>query len=364
MAQLKNNNHHVAIMAGGIGSRFWPKSRIAKPKQFLDITQTGKSLLQITYERFAKFIPEENIYIVTSKDYVALVNEHLPQVSKDNILGEPARKNTAPCIAYISFKLQQKKPQAQLICAPADHLILQEEEFEKTCLHALQFITKAENSFVTIGIKPTHPNTGFGYIQFVPQQDATIFKVKTFTEKPDLELAKNFVESGEFLWNGGIFIAYTHNLLSAFEKHLPDVYELFQKNETCFNTQLEANAIEKIYPQCPNLSFDYGIMEKVKDVFVLPASFDWNDLGTWNSLYEVNTKDEQQNVCLSQPMMTIDAKNNIISAEKEKLVVIKGLENFIVIDTPDALMIYPKNEEQEIKTLTEELKAKKMTKYL
>jgi mannose-1-phosphate guanylyltransferase len=269
-----NKHHYVAIMAGGIGSRFWPSSRTSYPKQFLDILNTGKSLIQWTYERYAAFIPAENIFVVTSEEYADITKEQLPELPEGNILAEPSRKNTAPCIAYISFKLMQKDPEASLIVAPSDHMILDNENFRKITLQALDFV-KHIKSLVTLGIKPTHPNTGYGYIQHEPMAVADgIYKVKTFTEKPNLELARTFLASGDFLWNAGIFVWQVKTLVKAFETHQPEMFELFDGEKEYLNTpKKEKEAINRIYPLCTNVSIDFAIMEKADNVYVIPSSF-------------------------------------------------------------------------------------------
>jgi len=270
---MKNKHHYVAIMAGGIGSRFWPMSRTSFPKQFLDVLNTGKTLIQWTYDRYTKFIPAENIFIVTSEEYVDIVKKQLPNLPVENILAEPSKKNTAPCIAYISFKLAQIDPEACFIVAPSDHLILEEANFEKISLQALDFVDNIK-ALATLGIKPTHPNTGYGYIQYEGLEVAQgIYKVKTFTEKPDLEIAESFLASGDFLWNAGIFAWKVSTILTAFEKNQPEMYELFDQEKQHFNTPEEAKAIQKIYPQCTNISIDIAIMEKADNVFVIPSSF-------------------------------------------------------------------------------------------
>ncbi|GAB2674879.1 mannose-1-phosphate guanylyltransferase [Flavihumibacter cheonanensis] len=359
-----NKHHYVAIMAGGIGSRFWPMSRTNYPKQFLDILNTGKTLIQWTYERFAEFIPKENIFVVTSDEYAEIVATQLPDLPVANILGEPSRKNTAPCIAYISFKLQQMDPQASLIVAPSDHLILDTIAFRKVCLEALSFVNK-HNAFITLGIKPTHPNTGYGYIQF--EQHAitdNVYKVKTFTEKPNLELAKTFVASGEFLWNAGIFIWQVKNILPAFEKYLPEMYEVFAAEKEKFNTPEEAEALEAIYPQCTNISIDFGIMEKADNVYVIPSSFGWSDLGTWNSAYENFEKDYLENAVAGNNVVVIDATKCMVHVPDDKLVLLQGLDDHIIVDTKDVLLICKKNKEQEIKEYVNEVKRKKGEKFL
>ncbi|ULQ55650.1 mannose-1-phosphate guanylyltransferase [Flavihumibacter rivuli] len=359
-----NKHHYVAIMAGGIGSRFWPMSRTNYPKQFLDILNTGKTLIQWTFDRFAEFIPKENIFVVTSEEYIDIVAEQLPALPTDNILGEPSRKNTAPCIAYISFKLMQKDPQASLIVAPSDHLILDTTAFRKVCLEALSFVNK-HNALVTLGIQPTHPNTGYGYIQY--EQHAVtdnVFKVKTFTEKPNLELARTFLASGDFLWNAGIFVWQVKNVLAAFEQYLPEMFEVFASEKEKFNTPEEKATLEQVYPQCTNISIDFGIMEKANNVYVIPSSFGWSDLGTWNSAYDNFEKDYLGNAVAGENVMVIDATKCMVHVPDDKLVLLQGLDDFIVVDTKDVLMICQKGREQEIKDYVSEVKRKKGEKYL
>jgi mannose-1-phosphate guanylyltransferase len=351
-------------MAGGIGSRFWPMSRTHFPKQFLDILNTGRTLIQATYDRFAKFIPAKNIYIVTSVQYRDIVLEQLPQLPPENVLCEPSRKNTAPCVAYISYKLQQLDPEANLICAPADHLIHDEAAFSETCLQALDF-TQDLKALVTLGIEPTNPNTGYGYIQYDQRTVApNIFKVKTFTEKPDKELAKTFVASGDFLWNAGIFVWRTSSIIQAFETHLSEIHEVFDAQKNDFNTPNENEAIEKIYPQCVNISIDYGIMEKANNVYIIPSAFGWSDLGTWASTYETIDKDYLENAVAGNNVMIIDGTHNIIHADNNKLVVIQGLEDYIVVDTKDVLLICKKDKEQDIKEYVAEVKKNKGDKFI
>ncbi len=359
-----NKHHYVAIMAGGIGSRFWPKSRTSYPKQFLDILNTGKSLIRWTYERYAAFIPNENIYIVTSEEYVSIVHEQLPELPIENILAEPSRKNTAPCVAYISYKLLQKDPEAALIVAPSDHMILDNEAFRNITNKALDFVTQIK-SLVTLGIKPTHPNTGYGYIQHetIPAGDG-IYKVKTFTEKPNLELAKTFLSSGDFLWNAGIFVWQVKNVMKAFEKYQPEMYELFDNEKANFNTPTENDAINRIYPLCTNVSIDFAIMEKADNVFVIPSSFGWSDLGTWNSAYDNLDKDYLGNAVASENVIVIDATKCMVSAPHDKLVLIQGLDDCIIVDTKDVLMICKKEKEQAIKEYVAEVKRNKGDRYL
>ena len=359
-----NKHNYVAIMAGGIGSRFWPKSRAGFPKQFIDILNTGKTLIQQTFDRYRKLVPIENIYIVTSKEYTAIVQNQLPDIPVENILAEPSRKNTAPCIAYIAFKLLKKDPDALMIAAPSDNLIFENDEFVKTANRAFDFVNHV-NALVTIGITPTTPNTGYGYIQHDTLQAAPdIYKVKTFTEKPNLELAKTFMKSGDFLWNAGIFTWKVKNIIKAFEKYLPEMYELFAAEKEKFGTPDEAAALENIYPQCTRISIDFGIMEKAENVYVIPASFGWGDLGTWNSAWENMEKDYLENAVVGKNVVVIDATKCMVHAPDKKLVLLQGLDDFIVVDTNDVLLICKKDKEQEIKDYVAEVRRNKGDKYL
>lgn len=351
-------------MAGGIGSRFWPMSRTEYPKQFLDVLNIGKTLIQHTYERYSKLVPKENIYIITSSEYIPIVKKQLPQVAAENILGEPSRKNTAPCVAYISFKLLKKDPLANLIVAPSDHLIMETGEFIHTANKGLNFVNE-NNAVVTLGIKPTYPNTGYGYIQYETEKSATdIYKVKTFTEKPNAELAKTFISSGDFLWNAGIFIWNLKTIIPAFEKYLPEMYEVFVAEKDKFNTKDEIEAIEDIYPQCTSVSIDFGIMEKADNVYIIPSTFGWSDLGTWNSAWENMEKDYLGNAVGGKNVMIMDATKCMVHAPDHKLLVLQGLDDFIIIDTSDALLICKREKEQEIKEFLVEVKRNKGDKYL
>ena len=359
-----NKNNYVAIMAGGIGSRFWPISRLDFPKQFLDILHTGKTLIQSTFDRYAQFIPVENIYVVTSIQYRDIVARQLPQLNPQNIVCEPSRKNTAPCVAYISYKLQQLNPESNLICAPADHLILDNVSFIKASIEALEFTGK-NNALLTLGIKPYYPNTGYGYIQYEePAVNDNIYKVKTFTEKPNLELAKTFISSGDFLWNAGIFAWQTKSIISAFEKHLPEIHEIFDGAKKAMNSDLEKEAIELIYPLCVNISIDYGVLEKANNVYVIPSSFGWSDLGTWGSAYENLEKDYNENAVAGENVILFDSTKNVVHAGNDKLILLQGLDDFIVVDTPDALLVCKKDNEQQIKEYLSEIKRNKGDKYL
>ena len=361
---MQNKHHYVAIMAGGIGSRFWPMSRTAYPKQFLDVLNTGKTLIQWTYERYTQFIPAENIYIVTSEEYVSIVEKQLPNLPKENILAEPSKKNTAPCIAYISFKLAQKDPQATFVVAPSDHLILEQENFQKIVEQSLDFVSNIK-ALATLGIMPTNPNTGYGYIQYEGLEVSKgVYKVKTFTEKPTVEIAASFLASGDFLWNAGIFAWKAITIIAAFEKYQPEMFELFDGEKANFNTASEKQSIQKIYPQCVNISIDIAIMEKADNVYVIPASFGWSDLGTWNSAYEAMEKDYFANAVASDNGIVIDATKCMINAPKDKLVVVQGLDDFIVVDTKDVLLICSKEKEQSIKEYVAEVKRHKGDKYI
>jgi mannose-1-phosphate guanylyltransferase len=359
-----NKHHYVAIMAGGIGSRFWPFSRQNYPKQFLDILNTGKSLIQWTYERYTSLVPPENILVVTSEEYASIVAHQLPKIPKENILSEPARKNTAPCIAYVSFKIFQKDPAASLIVAPADHLILDIDQFHKVCKQALEFVHHI-NGFITLGMKPTYPNTGYGYIQHEQMEVApNVNKVKTFTEKPTLEIAKTFLASGDFLWNAGIFIWKVKNIITAFEKYLPEMYEVFDAERNNFNTKEETKALKRIYPQCTNISIDFGIMEKADNVYVIPSSFGWSDLGTWNSAYENYEKDYLGNAVAGDNVIVVDSTRCMAHVPNNKLVMLQGLDDFIIVDTKDVLLICKKEKEQDIKDYVAEVKRNKGDKFL
>ncbi len=362
---MKDNKHtYIVIMAGGIGSRFWPVSRKNHPKQFLDILGTGKTLIQDTMARFASFVPKENIYVITAKEYEEITKEQLSDLPAENIIGEPYRKNTAPCIAYISFHIIKKDPQASVIVAPADHLILDKENFLSICSKALEFVNN-HDALVTLGIQPTYPNTGYGYIQFNAAEAApSVHKVKTFTEKPNKELAQTFIASGDFLWNSGIFFWRVDSILKALHKHLPEIYEVFAAEKDKFNTEEEKATLEAIYPLCTSISIDFGVMEKAHNVYVIPSSFGWSDLGTWNSAWENMEKDYLDNAVAGDKVMVIDATRCVVHAPKNKLVVLQGLDDYIVVDTKDVLLICKKEKEQEIKEYTADVKRNMGEKYL
>ncbi|MEI7978288.1 MAG: mannose-1-phosphate guanylyltransferase [Bacteroidota bacterium] len=362
----KNKNNYAIIMAGGVGSRFWPASRSTYPKQFLDILGTGKTLMQQTYERFLKAFLPENIFIVTNEAYEGLVKEQLPNMPEDRILGEPTAKNTAACIAYASAKIHKLNTHAACIVAPSDHLILDEVKFLGYVEEALNYAHK-NPSLITLGIRPSRPDTGYGYIQFI--EDSTtnnIHKVKTFTEKPTLEIAETFIESGDFLWNAGIFIWSISSIKKAFKQHLPEQYDIFENAGQSFFTKDEGATIKAFYEQCRSISIDYGIMEKAENVFVIPSEFGWSDLGTWTSLYEIMPKDDNGNAIKGKNVMLYDVSNCLINKAEalgNKIIAIKSVKDLIIVDTPDVLLICDKNKEQEVKQIATDIKIKLGEKY-
>ena len=333
-------------MAGGVGTRFWPFSRISNPKQFHDVLGTGRTLLQQTADRFEDVCPRENIYVVTSEDYVDLVLEQLPFLSKEQVLAEPIRRNTAPCVAYASYKIAKTNPDANIVVAPADHIILKEKAFEAKILTALE-ASSNEDVLVTLGISPTRPDTGYGYIQYV-QNEGEVKKVKSFREKPNLTVAQEFLASGEYVWNAGIFIWTAKSICQAFQKHAPRLHEIFEAGNDAYFTTHEEQFVHNAYQSCESISIDYAIMEKSDNVYVVLGDIGWSDLGTWKSLYEVSEKDELGNVIDGNTML-YDVKDSIIKTPQGKLVVIKGLENFIVAEYDNVLMICPKDQEQKVK---------------
>ena len=358
-----NKNTYAVIMAGGIGSRFWPFSRTNNPKQFHDVMGIGETMLQLTVSRLEGICQQENIFVVTNKDYKNLVAEQLPFLSENQILCEPIGRNTAPAIAYACFKIANLNEDANIVVMPSDHVVLKEEAFKKTVNTALQASEK-NNKLITLGIKPSRPDTGYGYIQFIDAEAGSeLKKVKTFTEKPNLEIAKMFLESGDFVWNSGIFIWNAKTILKAFKTHLSEIAEIFEDGIGYLNTQHEEEFIAKAYSHSRNISIDYGIMEKADNVFVLLSDFGWSDLGTWNSLYSIGHKDEAGNV-IDGNVMIYDAKDNIIKTPKERLVVIQGLEGYIVAEFDNVLMICQKEEEQRVKEFVSDVKAKKGAGYI
>ncbi|MDN5216412.1 mannose-1-phosphate guanylyltransferase [Fulvivirgaceae bacterium BMA12] len=349
-------NYYVVIMAGGIGSRFWPYSRDKFPKQFLDVLGTGTSLLRMTYERFLQVCPSENIYVVTSKNYEELVSEQLPELSRDQILCEPYRRNTAPCVAYASYKIRKQNPDAITVVTPSDHAIFKEDVFIAAIKDALAEGARSDK-LITLGIKPTRPETGYGYIQYLPG-DEELKKVKTFTEKPAYELAVKFFESGEFLWNAGIFIWSVKSIIKSFETFLPDMAEVFEEGIENYSTDQERLFINQAYAQCKNISIDYGIMEKSQNVYVKLGEFAWSDLGSWGSLHEIREKDENQNV-VDANALVYDSENCVVMGPKNKLIVVQGLKNCLVAQCDNVILICDKDNEKQFRTFVADAKDKK-----
>ncbi|TDG36113.1 mannose-1-phosphate guanylyltransferase [Pedobacter changchengzhani] len=362
-----NKNYYALIMAGGVGSRFWPASRTDYPKQFIDFFGVGKTLIQSTYDRFLKVCPPENIFIVTNEIYTDLIKQQLPDLCENQILGEPLLRNTAPCIAYGCLKISELNPDAQIVVAPSDHTISNSEGFLSAINQALKASTE-NNTLITLGIKPSRADTGYGYIQYTDhnlKSDKDLHKVKTFTEKPNLELAKSFIQSGDFLWNSGIFIWSAKSILSSFEKHLPDMHEIFIAGKNAMNSDREKSFINNAYLQCTNISIDFGIMEKADNVYVLPADFGWSDLGTWASIYDMADKDYVGNVVIpSEHVIMYDSSNCMVNVPKDKLVILRGLHDFVVVENDNILMICPRDEEQKVKEVVADVKSRFGTKFI
>jgi len=361
------NNNYCVIMAGGVGSRFWPMSRTSRPKQFIDILGTGKTLIQQTFDRFLAICPLENIYIVTNESYKQLILEQLPGMKEDHVLCEPLRRNTAPAIAYAAFKIISVNPEAKLVVAPSDHIILDQDNFNSVILSALQ--AAEENEWLlTLGIKPSRPDTGYGYIQYCDthpwEKDNSLRKVKTFTEKPNLDLALTFLESGDFLWNSGIFIWSVKSIMAAFDEYLPEVSNLFREGMSLYNTEQEHEFINKIYPVCKSISIDYGVMEKARNVYVLESDFGWSDLGTWGSLFDIRAKDDNNNTIVGNHVMTFGSKNCIVNMPKDKLVVLQGLDDYIVVEDDNILLVCRKTDEQELREIVNTVKIDKGEKFI
>lgn len=360
-----NKNNYAIIMAGGIGSRFWPISRTSHPKQFIDILGTGKTLIQQTYDRFLKVCPPENIFIATNEIYSDLVKTQLPGIGDQQILTEPVMRNTAPCIAYGCFKIESINPDAVICVAPSDHLILDEPAFVSTIERSMETAT-GNDCLITLGIKPSRPDTGYGYIQFTDQTiNSDFHKVKTFTEKPSLDIAKSFIQSGDFLWNAGIFIWSAKAITEAFGKYLPDINDIFVDARSVYNTETEKSYIHTAYQQCTNISIDYGVMEKASNVYVLPSEFGWSDLGTWASIYQLAEKDYVGNAVIpSERVIMYDSSNCMVSVPEGKLVVLQGLHDYIVVESNNTLLICPRDQEQNVKQVVADVKQKFGTKYI
>jgi mannose-1-phosphate guanylyltransferase len=353
-----NKNNYAVIMAGGIGSRFWPMSKATFPKQFLDILGTGETLIQQTFKRLQRVCPAENILIVTNRNYKDLCLEQLPNVIENNILCEPAMRNTAPCVAYAAFKIQSMNENAKMIIAASDHIILKEDEFVRVANDCLEIVAK-NDVLLTLGITPSRPDIGYGYIQFTAEKldnHQKVRKVKTFTEKPDQELALNFLDSGDFLWNSGIFVWSAKSITLAYRKKLRDMYDVFEEGKQFYNTSKETEFMDRIFPGCKNISIDYGIMEKSENVYVYPANFGWSDLGTWGSLYTHLNLDENKNAVQGSKVILYDSADNIIIVPNDKVVVMQGMNGYIVAENEGTLLICKKENEQQIKQFVADVK--------
>ena len=350
-------------MSGGVGSRFWPFSKEDKPKQFLDFFGTGRSLLQSTYDRFSKIVPPENIYIVTNDIYAEMTRAQLPELKENQLLLEPLRRNTAPAIAFASFRIRAVNPHANIIVAPSDHLIMNEDQFANDIKKGLAFV--AENPvLLTLGIMPGRPETGYGYIQVEESSTDGIQKVKAFTEKPNLELAMKFVESGEFMWNSGIFLWNVNSIIDAFRKYLPDIVQKFNEGKELFNTPQEKQFVDASFPFCQNISIDYGVLEKADNVYVNISNFGWSDLGTWGSLHEISKCDENNNANLNCNALFIESNDNVVAMSENKLVVLQGLDDYIVAESDNVLLICRKSEEQRIKHFVTDVKFRYGDEYI
>ena len=349
---MAHKNNHLVIMAGGVGSRFWPMSTEEKPKQFIDVLGTGRSLLQLTFDRFEGVCAPENVWVVTNKRYAALVHEQLHEIPEGNILQEPCRRNTAPCIAYISWRIKEKDPNANIVVSPADHIVMNSNEFRRVITSALKF-TSETDSIVTLGMKPTRPETGYGYIQAdlrTPSaRNKEIYRVDQFREKPDLATATEYIKDKSFFWNAGIFVMSAATIVNAFRVYQPSIAKIFESMRSIYGTDKEQAEIDLRYPECESISIDYAIMEKAEEIFVMPADFGWSDLGTWGSLLVQSHKDLYGNATIGENIVMIESKNNIVHTLNEKKVVIQGLEGYIVAEEDGTLLICKLSEEQRIK---------------
>ncbi|MHA7843383.1 MAG: mannose-1-phosphate guanylyltransferase [Winogradskyella sp.] len=353
---MKNKNYYAILMAGGVGSRFWPVSTQNFPKQFHDMLGTGDTLIQKTFHRLAQLIPEENIFILTNERYNDLVFEQLPSVTKRQVVLEPAMRNTAPCILYASLKIQKENENAVMIVAPSDHWIEDEDAFSNNVQTAFDYC-ESNDALMTLGITPTFPNTGYGYIEYNKSSEEDIKPVNQFREKPDYETAKSFLEQGNFLWNAGIFMWSVKSVVAAFQRNQPELYQLFEGGYNVYNTEFEDDFIKDNYPKAENISVDYALMEKSNNVYVIPATFDWNDLGTWGSLYDKLDKDVNDNAVVNAKALTEDASGNMIRSKEDKVIVVDGLKDYIIVDKDEVLLIFPKAKEQDIKKVLQNVKA-------
>lgn len=353
---MEASNNHLVIMAGGIGSRFWPMSTPECPKQFIDVLGCGRTLLQLTADRFKGLCPVENIWVVTSENYAAIVKEQLPEIPESNILKEPCRRNTAPCIAYVSWRIKKNNPRANVVVTPSDHIVMNVPEFQRVVLSALSF-TAENDAIVTLGMKPTRPETGFGYIQAdlsVPSaRNKEIFRVDSFKEKPDLETAQKYIRRNNYFWNAGIFIWRVSTIVNAFRVYQPGISQIFENMMDVYGTDGEQAVINREFPLCESISVDYAIMEKVEEIFVVPADFGWSDLGTWGALHEQVGKDIYGNVCIGSDIRLFETRDCIIHTTQEKKVVVQGLNGYIVAEKNNTLLICKLSEEQRIKQFSE-----------
>lgn len=341
--------NYAIIMAGGAGTRFWPLSTEARPKQFLDILGNGKTFIQMTVDRFENWIPKENIYIVTNEKYRGIINEQLPQLDDDQIICEPSRNNTAPCILLAALKIRKKDPDACCFFVPSDHLIVDQSAFRKNAQQAMEYASK-HLAIVTIGILPTRPETGYGYIKMKEDQEHSgLRKVDQFVEKPNLDTARLYLASGKYLWNAGMFAWHVNTLVKEYQSHVPELFELLNTGQAVYNTDAEYDFLQRVYPQSENVSVDFAIIEKSDIVYTIPAGFDWSDLGIWSSVYEASLKDHWGNVCTTGRVYYQDSSNNLVTLPLDKKAMIRGLEDYIIIDSGEALLIYPRKQEHEIK---------------
>lgn len=354
MTGSKNVNYYAILMAGGVGSRFWPSSKASNPKQFIDILGVGETLFQTTFKRLSRLIPPENIFILTNEKYVGMIQEQVPGIKEEQIVPEPEMRNTAPSILLGALKIRKKNPDALTVVAPSDHWIKEEDEFLETLKKAFESLEN-EDRLLTLGVKPDSPNTGYGYIEYDETDKSEIKKVIKFTEKPNLKKAEKFIEAGNYVWNAGIFVWKADFIIKNFKKHLPEMYRIFEKGIEVLNTPEEDKFLQDNYGQASNLSIDYGIMEKADDVYVIPVTFSWNDLGTWSSVQRELPKDENGNTLIKTRFKGVDSENNIISSLNSKIVVAKGISDFIIVEDENVLMIVPKSAEQEIKELREQV---------
>ncbi len=359
------SHRYCVIMCGGVGSRFWPYSREERPKQFIDFLGTGRTLLQMSFDRIRAVVPAENVIILTNSRYTDLVREQLPELESHQILAEPARRNTAPCIAWAAWHIAARDPEASMIVTPSDHVITREAEFEKAIRAGFEFV-EHRNALLTLGIEPTRPETGYGYIQVGEHIDGEINRVKTFTEKPDLELAKVFLSTGEFFWNSGIFLWSADSIRKAMRAYAPDIAAVFDStpDDTYLDADAEREFIASAFPACMSISIDFAVMEKADNVYVETVHFGWNDLGTWSALYDMSPKNSEANVTQNCSVLAYNSRGNIFAVRGDKLIVVDGLEDYIIADADGVLLICPKAREQRIKQMVNDAKVKFGEKYL